>query len=180
MTCIVGVERDGKVWIGADSAGVDTDALLINERADEKVFRNGEFLMAFCGSFRARDLARYAFKPPAQTKKQSDVEYLVTTWMDAFRGTLRAGGMQEEDNLLDPESTFLLGYRGHLYNIDYDFQVGRTTCGFTADGCGYAFAMGALHVMAASKPPALRVRHALEAAARFSAGVCGPFKVMSL
>ena len=44
MTCIVGLVHEGVVYIGGDSAGVGGMSLTV--RADEKVFRNGEFLMA--------------------------------------------------------------------------------------------------------------------------------------
>ena len=41
MTCIVGLVHGGKVYMGGDSAGVGGYCLTV--RADEKVFRNGEF-----------------------------------------------------------------------------------------------------------------------------------------
>lgn len=43
MTCIVGVAEGGKVWIGGDSAGVDSGNYSLTVRADRKVFRNGHF-----------------------------------------------------------------------------------------------------------------------------------------
>lgn len=179
MTCIVAVQKNGKVYMGGDSGGVDADGLWIEVRDDEKVFKNGPFLMGFAGSFRARDLARYSFKPIPQAKGQSDHEYLVTTFVTGLQKCLLAGGMEHKDNLLDPDSVFLLGYKGQLYKVESDFQIGRLAAGFAAVGCADMAALGALDAMP-TKPPALRVRHALETAERLSAGVCGPFHVLSL
>jgi hypothetical protein len=176
MTCIAGVVKGSKVWIGGDSAGVGGWDLQV--RADEKVFKKGEFIYGFTSSFRARDIARYAFKPPAQPKRQSDHEYLATTFIDEYRKACIAAGMEHLNNVVDGGS-FLLGYRGELYEIDTDFQIGRNVARFNAIGCGGSIALGALDATP-TKPPALRVRHALEAAERWSAGVRGPFKVLSL
>lgn len=177
MTCIAGVADKGKVWIGADSAGVSE--LDIQVRGDEKVFVNGPFLMGFCGSFRARDLARYAFKPSLQQGDQNDIEYLVTTFIDEFRNVLIDGGMKNEEERLELDGAFLLGYKGELYCIEGDFQVGWCSVNFNAVGCGAPYALGALDATAA-QTPARRVRSALEAAQRWSAGVRGPFMVLSI
>jgi ATP-dependent protease HslVU (ClpYQ) peptidase subunit len=179
ITCIAGVTKGGKVWIGGDSAGVWEGDLSIQVRSDAKVFKNGEFLFGFCGSFRTRDITHYAFKPAPQKPKQTDHEYLCTTFIDSLRMALIKGGMKHEDNLLDPEGSFLLGYRGGLYSVEEDFQVGQTAVDFNAIGCGSAIALGALDVTP-KKPPAIRIRHALEAAERWSAGVRGPFSVYSI
>lgn len=56
MTCIVGLEHNGRVYIGADSAGVSGWDLTV--RADKKVFRNGSFLFGFTDSFRMRTAPR--------------------------------------------------------------------------------------------------------------------------
>lgn len=62
MTCIVGLVDQGNVWIGGDSAGVGGYDLML--RADQKVFRNGDFLMGFTSSFRMGQLLRYKLSPP--------------------------------------------------------------------------------------------------------------------
>ena len=48
MTCIVGLEHNGAVWIGGDSAGVD-NSLGIQTRDDRKVFQIGEAVIGFTG-----------------------------------------------------------------------------------------------------------------------------------
>lgn len=176
MTCIAGVEQRGKVWIGGDSAGVEGWSLTV--RADEKVFRKGPFVCGFTTSFRMGDLLRYAFSPPEQSIKQGDREYLCTTWVDALRECFAAGGFKKTEHGVEEGGDFLLGYAGSLYRVTDDYQVGRPANGYDAVGCGMDIARGALH--ATKGEPRRRVLAALHAAQEHSAGVRGPFKVVSV
>ncbi len=181
MTCIVGIEHNGQVYLGGDSAGVA--GLDIVTRADEKVFRNEEFVMGFTSSFRMGQILRYAFKPPEQSFRKDDMQYMVTDFIDAVREVYRQKGYLHKSNEVESGGTFLVGYRGKLYCVESDFQVGRVHHGFDACGCGYAYAMGALHATSgildkedgSQLGPNERLQIALEAAARFSAGVRPPF-----
>jgi len=62
MTCIVGIQHDGRVYIGGDSAGVA--GYSITSRADAKVFTVGPYVMGFTSSFRMGQLLRYGLKAP--------------------------------------------------------------------------------------------------------------------
>lgn len=176
MTCIVGLMDNGKVYMGGDSAGVSGLDLTI--RADEKVFRNGDFLMGFTSSFRMGQLLRYKFKPPVQPDDMDDYEYMVTLFVDEIRQCLKEGGYARNNNGEESGGTFLVGYKGQLYIIDSDFQVGKPLDNFAACGCGDLIALGSLYSTQDLKPE-LRVQMALEASERFSAGVRAPFKIMS-
>jgi hypothetical protein len=116
MTCIVGLTDNGKIYIGGDSAGVA--GLSITIRADEKVFTNGPFIMGFTSSFRMGQILRYKFKCPVQNTDQTDMEYMVTTFIDSVRECFSKNGYgkisERETNI---GGTFLVGYNGTLYNI---------------------------------------------------------------
>ena len=75
MTCIVGLVHEGVVYIGGDSAGVAGLSLVV--RADEKVLRNGDFLMGFTTSFRMGQLLRYKLDPP---RRHPDDAWPSTWW----------------------------------------------------------------------------------------------------
>lgn len=175
MTCIVGLVDKGSVYIGGDSAGVS--GLSITVRADEKVFSNGPFVMGFTSSFRMGQLLRYKFDPPKQTQSQSDMKYMVTTFVDATRKCFSENGFGDKD--ATKGGTFLVGYNGTLYTIDSDFQVGITRDQFDSVGCGSDLALGSLHSTQGKKPED-RVVAALEAASYFNAGVAPPFLVLKL
>jgi ATP-dependent protease HslVU (ClpYQ) peptidase subunit len=173
MTCIVGLVDNGNVYIGGDSAGVS--GLSISIRADEKVFTNGPFIMGFTTSFRMGQLLRYKFDPPGQTVSQSDMEYLVTDFIDAARKCFKDNGFGSDKE----GGTFLVGYKGKLYTINSDFQVGIPADTFDAVGSGSDLALGAMYV-SGGLDPVKRITKALEAASYFNAGVAAPFRVVKI
>lgn len=172
MTCIVGLVSDGKVFIGGDSAGVANLSLTI--RADAKVFKNGDYVMGFCGSFRMGQLLRHSFSPPKRHPDTDLEKFMVTDFVNAVRGCLKDGGVAESYNDAEKGGFFLVGYAGRLFQIQSDYQVGESVDGYDAIGCGEDIAKGTLFATEKLKP-ADRTRVALEAAERFSAGVRGPF-----
>lgn len=178
MTCIVGVVREGRAWIGGDSAGVNGHLSLMI-RADTKVFTTGPFVMGFVGSFRMGQLLRYKLDIPKHPHWLADHEYMATLFIDAVRSCLKDGGYAEKHDDAEWGGTFLVGYRGHIYRVESDYQVGETTDGFDAIGCGGDIARGAVFAaQSGSDDGPLLVRAALQAAEWLSAGVRGPFEIL--
>lgn len=175
MTCIVGFADKNRVWIGGDSAGVSGWSLCV--RADQKVFRNGEFLFGFTSSFRMGQLLRHALKPPQQ-KVADNIHFLSTDFINAVRECLKDGGFARRTNESEEGGDFLLGYRGGLYHIASDYQVAVPSTPYCAVGCGADIALGAMFAL--RDPPRQRVRKALSASERHCAGVRGPFTIMSI
>lgn len=179
MTAIAAIAEDGKVYMGGDSAGVG--GLSLTVRRDVKVFKNGPFIMGFTTSFRMGQLLHYAFEAPEHPDKMSDECFLSTVFIDAVRKCLKDGGYAEVDKNQESGGTFLLGYKGILYRIGGDYQVGISACDFDAVGCGHDLCKGSLHATHSYDiKPERRIKMALEAAEAFSAGVRGPFTVLSL
>lgn len=175
MTCIVGLVDSGRVWMGGDSAA-DWD---LTVRADRKVFRNGAYLMGFTTSFRMGQLLRHGFSPPAPPALPADLEaFMATTFIDAVRERLKAGGWASKNNERETGGDFLVGALGRLFRIASDYQVGENIDGWAAVGCGDQVAHGALFA-SRDRPAMDRIVLALTAAERFSAGVRGPFVVRS-
>jgi ATP-dependent protease HslVU (ClpYQ) peptidase subunit len=172
MTAIVGLVESGSVYIGGDSAGVAGMSLTV--RADAKVFRKKGYLFGFTTSFRMGQLIRYSLKVP-KVKGNLDA-FMATTFIDALRDCLKAGGWALKENDREEGGTFLVGVQGRLFAVHSDYQVARAADGFAAVGCGDQIALGALLATAdAGLSPRRRVLRALAAAERFSAGVRGPF-----
>lgn len=174
MTCIVGLVADGKVFIGGDSAGVDERYGLV-VRADRKVFRNGDFVMGFTSSFRMGQLLAFNFNPPKPRVGVDTMAYMVTDFIDAARARMKEGGYARLKEAVEEGGTFLVGYQGRLFHIAGDFQVGESSHGFDACGCGDLIALGSLRSTRSWVDPATRLKEALETAEAFSAGVRGPF-----
>lgn len=175
MTCIVGLVRNDSVYIGGDSAGVDGGNLSITIRSDRKVFRNGDFVMGFTSSFRMGQLLAFNFNPPNPRVGVDIMAYMVTDFIDAARATMKGGGFARVDNGVDNGGEFLVGYAGRLFHIYSDFQVGESSLGFDACGCGEPLALGSLRSTRDWEDPQDRLFEALETAEMFSAGVRAPF-----
>lgn len=177
MTCIAGIVEGGTVWIGADSAGVCGYSLTV--RADVKVFKNGPMLFGFTSSFRMGQLLRYALTLPDHDPRVEVEKYMATTFVNAVRECLKTHGFARKKEEAEEGGTFLVGYRGRLFCIQDDYQVAEALDAFDAVGCGHDIAKGSLF-SSTNLPADERIRVALQAAERYSAGVRGPFHVESI
>jgi len=177
VTCIVGFVEGDTIWMGGDSAGVAGWSLTV--RADQKVFRNGPMLFGFTTSFRMGQLLRYALTVPDHHPRVDVDKYMATTFIDAVRECLKTHGWAAKRHEVEEGGNFLVGYKGQLFEVDADYQVGRPLDGFTAVGCGQDIARGALYATPQLRGEE-RVVLALRAAERHSAGVRAPFCVDSL
>lgn len=183
MTCIVGLEHKGDVWLGGDSAGARND-WSIKRRDDAKVFKlrtgNNFVAFGFTTSFRMGQLLRFSLTLPTQECKDP-YEYMCTVFINSVRECLRHGGYTTIENNVETGGRFLVGYHKKLYCIDHDFQVGRSLSGYDAVGCGDALALGSLHTtQKLVKHPRERISLALKAAEAFSAGVQRPFSIIQV
>lgn len=176
MTCIAGIVENSTVWIGGDSAGVAGLSLMV--RADEKVFRNDGMLFGFTSSFRMGDILRYQLAVPVRDPEEDPRAYMVRKFIPALRAALREQGWLSKDKEREAGGTFLVGFAGRLFVVEEDLQVAESADGYTAVGCGYEIAKGVLFATQ-GQPAESRLRTALLAAERHSAGVRGPFVVLS-
>jgi hypothetical protein len=175
MTCIVGMIDNGKVTIGADSAGVS--GLDITIRKDPKVFINGEFVIGCTSSFRMIQLLQFSLTVPKQTAEQDDFEFMCTTFIDSVRKCFKKGGyLQKYTDGDDKGGSFLVGYNGRLYRIDDDFQVGESMNDYDSVGCGEEYAKGSLCTTEDMELSITeRIEKALYVASQKSGGVSPPF-----
>ena len=177
MTCIIGLETPDGVIMGGDSGssnGYDHSATRL-----KKVFRRGSFLIGYTTSFRMGQILQYNLDVARQTKKQDDLEYLATSFIDAVRDCLKAGGFKKVENEQESGGTFLVGYKGKVYQVNADFQVNSSRDGFSAVGCGEDFAKGAMFCND-TLSPRKRIKKALKAAEHFSNGVYGPYHIIEM
>lgn len=177
MTCIVGLRTKERVYIGGDSASVS--GWTRRKTAQAKVFRKGPFLIGYTTSFRMGQLLEHQLQIPKQEEGQGDMSYMVNVFVEAARKLLKERGFAKVEANAESGGQFLVGYHGHLYSIESDFQVGELSDGFDAVGSGSDFALGALAAL--DKLSATRrIRKALEITAHFNMSVCPPFHVKSI
>lgn len=179
MTCIVGYVDKGDVYIGADSAGVGGG--FTTERADEKVFIKENMIFGFTSSFRMGQIIRYCLKIPEHSSKKTDYDYLCTDFIDALMKCFKEKEFAHIEHNVSRGGVFLLGYRGNLYQIEGDYQVGKNNKNYDSCGCGFWLALGALCALEDVKaPPRVKIDRALKSAEEFSSGVRRPFNVLVL
>lgn len=177
MTCIVGLIKNGKVYIGGDSAG--SDGWNVTVRKDTKVFKNSDFLIGYTSSFRMGQLLRFKFKPPKYHKEDKDLyEYMCTDFIDEVRSCLKTGGYAINDKGEEKGGFFLVGAHGRLFTIEDDYQVSESILPFEAVGCGDKYAKGSLISTKDWADPLERINTALTAASEFSAHVRPPFNIL--
>ena len=176
MTCIAGIEHEGAVYLCGDSAAAN--GWDIYTETGPKVFIVGEFVIGYTSSFRMGQLLQYQLSVKPR-EEMSDRAYMITVFAEAVRSLLKDHGYAHIENNEETGGVFLVGYRGHLYEVQSNFAVLRRADGYAAVGCGQSYALGALAVLDKSDPQTA-LRQALEAAEHFSNGVRGPFNCVTL
>ena len=174
MTCIVGLEHDNAVLIGADSSSVGGSD--IQTTRIPKVFRNGVFVMGYTTSFRMGQLLQYVAKFP--TAEEYDMAYMVKLFVPEVRTVFKENGYMTIKDNCEIGGMFLVGVNGQLYYIGSDFQVNSPACGFDAVGSGTQYALGNLLATTHWENPRIRVDTALLAAAHFDTSVTGPMRIL--
>lgn len=180
MTCIVGYVDNDKIYMGADSAGSNGYSYQIRE--DKKVFINKNMIFGFTSSFRMGQLLQYSLNIPDHDPRDSDFKYLCTTFMDSVIDCFKSKGFASIKDGEVSGGNFLLGYKGNLYEIQSDYQVGKVMEPFASVGCGEDYAKGALYALKNNTDltPKQKILLALDAAQANSTGVKGPFNVLLL
>jgi ATP-dependent protease HslVU (ClpYQ) peptidase subunit len=181
MTCIAAVAKDGKVYMGGDSAMTDEGAGIISRMHLPKVFIKGEYIVGYAGSARFGKLMQHVFIYPDVPARLKTSEQL-----DAFLNGLVVTSLRKQAQELSLEKEekedfqVLVGLRGHLFEFDEDwamFEVGRN---YNAIGSGAAVALGSLFTTEVWKDPNKRIRVALEAASLYTPYVGEPFDILSI
>lgn len=179
MTCIVVFEDKDEIILGGDSAAIDGNSSF--SRSEGKIFKKSKnCYMGFAGSFRAGQLAQYAFKMPNQPPKMSDHEFLCTHFIKNLKAAFKKNDFVPDDD--DNSVSFIVVYNSTIYEIDCDFQVGIPIQKYYAIGSGAEYAMGSLHTShnLLGVKPTTKVQAALEAASAFCTGVKPPFKLIKI
>lgn len=172
MTCVIGLEHEGVVYMGCDSQtsyGWEKRPL-----AESKIFRRGQMLFGVGGASLIGNALRYRLVIPQRETVGTNLEYLNTLFIDAVRKCFEEHKCHDSEKENRFDGTFLLGYQGKLYRIEPNYAITYLADGFDSIGSGSNYALGAL---AALDPniihPKQRIQKALEIAIRFDMGTSG-------
>jgi ATP-dependent protease HslVU (ClpYQ) peptidase subunit len=177
MTCIIGLEHEGRVYMGADSYLGNGHTFGITR--ERKLFRRGEFLVGTAGDVRFGQLLAYHMTMPEAQGDEPDAQYLVMEFVEPLRAMMKEHGFATIENSVEKTGNrFLLGYRGRLYRV-WDYQVDSYVNGLICIGSGEEVAYGAMMALEAL-PPRKRIKRALAIAADRVDTVAPPFYVEAL
>ena len=185
MTCIIGMEKNGVVYIAGDSAGSNSnhDVTVI---AEDKIAKRGNLIYGVAGQFRPHQILSYYvdftdFDEDAELEEFLH-QYLIPSFMDSLRDN---GALIIEDSEENMWATFLIGYKGKLVLLQRDFGVLSSTNGLLGIGTGGSYALSAVHVLdemtkehGIELPPHELLFKAMESAEIYNGGVRRPFIVM--
>jgi len=177
MTCIIGLEHDSKIYLGADSAS--SEGGRVRENRLPKVFERDAFLIGYTTSFRMGQILWQYLDVRAQGENETDNAYIICGFVEAARECFKEHGYATVENGHEEGGQFLVGHKGKLYQIGSGYGVTRVADGFNAVGCGSSYALAAMKALNLVSP-ITRIRRSLEIAAHFSAGVKRPFLVLQL
>jgi ATP-dependent protease HslVU (ClpYQ) peptidase subunit len=163
MTCLVGLIDNDRVFICGDSAAVAGDA--VETKLNRKVFRNGDYVIGFTGSFRVGQLLQYATLPAVEGDAMAHIVNEVVPILRGFAG-------KETDEILICVAA--VGDKGRLFKISSDYSVAEYPA-YTAAGQGEPYALGRLHGSLGA--PEQRVVAALAAAEAHCGAVRAPFHI---
>lgn len=170
MTCAIGLEQDGRVWLGWDSASTDENYSQEIVRDPKGWVRDG-WGFAFAGSWRCGQLLRHELRPTR--RRATDVDRYITSVLVADIRAILARESDEERQALE----MLIATKGRLFGFSAKTgMVLRNACGF--DAVGSQEALAGMTLTAGRTDPERRLRAVLAAVAAHSANVRGPFTVI--
>ena len=189
MTAVVALIHENKVLLGGDAAASDEKSGLIFSRVDPKVFKVGQFGLAFVDSFRMGQILQYSWVPPIykptagfknldKFMRTKFVESIKEAFKEHGYGNQTAGSTEDGDE----GGIFIIAVQnaGRIFVMDTDFHIGEADIQYMAEGAGQELALGSLYSTASIKTPRKRVRMALEAATKFNMSVRPPFTIIEV
>lgn len=185
MTCIVALEYDSKVYMGADSQMTQGETKFVSR--DPKIFKRGDMLFGCSGWTRTNQLLMYALDIPEREMTRqtgmpyhTDMRYLVNQFVPAVRQCFKDAGFTSYNDGEEEGEFFMFGYKGVIYQLESNFQITSCIDGNMAIGSGCQYALGSLYTSLEVQDPVSRIRTALFAAQKYDIYVCEPFTILSL
>lgn len=176
MTCIVGIAKDGKVYMGADSLAGSTYSY--SQAGGNKIFKNGPFIIGCTTSFRMIDLLHYSLKVETQSGSITDEAFMRTVFINSVKTCFKDNHWLKANDGQHEGGNFLVGYNGFLYEVQSDFSVLNTPDWGQTVGSGEYEARGSLHTTRHHWDCRDRIIKALEAAEASNPFVRHPFTIL--
>lgn len=171
MSCVIGIVKDKRVWIGAENCASTGNGERKYTKL-KKIFKNGPYLIGFIGDVRPGQVIMPDWKPPKDIKDFPDALIEIFTQKGCI-------GVDSEAQTSIQSTNFLVAFKNRLYEILIDFQMNEIDT-YTAIGAGSEFAIGSLYTTNSMKfSPKKRITLALDAAVHHNTSCAGPYIIRS-
>ena len=175
MTCIVAIEKNGKVFMGADRMGSNghTGAPV----SQPKIFKNGSVIIGYTSSFRMGQLLEHALEIPLVHENID--KWVAIDFMQALRKAFTDNGWGKTKDGEIVGGTFLIAVAGRCYQIQDDYSFIRNISNEYAIGSGQDYALGSMRSTRSKADTQKRLLEALETAAEYVVSVSAPFDFLA-
>lgn len=146
MTCIIAIKNaDGSITLGGDKAASSDYESRVTTMP--KIFKVGDFHFGYTTSFYMGQILQYGFSAPVRPVGISDHEYLFIHVRNALTNLFEREkfGVRDEKSIERRFGTFIIIYRGHVYEVQDNMSMLEYTDDVTVVGCGMHCALGAIY-----------------------------------
>lgn len=137
MTCIVGVEVEGKVVLAGDVLG--SNGFNKNNYSQPKVFKHNNMIFGYTSTFRFGQVIQHHLDdlyPPETTDISECFKWGVKVFVPKVNKVLKETETEK--------GTMLFGFNGLLWTLQNDSSILHSQSGFASVGSGMYHAAGAL------------------------------------
>ena len=144
MTTIIGVQTSRGCLIAADSRVTTDKGRPAQHLSVSKISKLGRYFVAGAGIAQPCDVIQHCWKPPSISKSagKDPFHFAITELVPSLRELLTAHQIVTKSD--DDGFELLIAFRGHLVEVDSDFNVSMRDDGIYGLGSGSDFAIGAL------------------------------------
>ena len=173
MTCIAAIVKDGKAYI-AGERGASTDSSIF-PISEPKVWKNGEYLFGYYGTFMGERL-KFNFHPPKMNKTTDLVTFMNSVFLKALHECYQEWWVEKHE---DTELMIVVRGKIFIHNAQ-DMSMTMYDTEFLAEGSGAEYAVGSLYsTKNLDLSPEERLSLALKAATTFSPTCIEPIDIIS-
>jgi ATP-dependent protease HslVU (ClpYQ) peptidase subunit len=170
MSTVLALKDKDSIILASDGLATTEDGFRRPIVAD-KIFKNGKYYVGYAGSIRTGQIFKNIELP--------DIEFLADFMLEEMnaKGCLAT----VENQVKQTEANFIFVYENEIYEMLVDFQLNKTTNGYTAIGSGSGFVFAALYLTEKfDLTPRRRCELALEAACNFDRSSSEPFTFVEI
>lgn len=172
MTCIVGIAKDGVVYMGGDRGASDDHTIV--SLSQPKVNVKGDWIYGYAGSLGNGQLFDL-IDLPAVADDEDPFKIIRIDIVEELKSVIESHGSDKEGDATD----FLIGCKGRLFEMSTE-DWGVVEVSEVSIGSGGNYALGSLHTTSQFEvaSPYYRIEQALNAAITYSPTCQGPIDIL--